>query len=238
MEKVEPAEELKAGHGEKVSEQAGEIVRLVSLFASSALEEAKARLKAGAISVAVAFAFVLLCCVALLVAAAFLMYAAAEGLSYAFELQAWQGYAITGAALIVPASLILLLLHARSKRKASKSARLQRKASEKLTQKITEFSDLRWWIREYPFYSTGAAAAAGFTMSGVLASTASPPRGESGTGFSNRASPLSAIFATAENAIQAALITLAKNFLSGLSETRDPKPETRDPRSETRDPRP
>ena len=227
MEKVEPAEEPKAGHREKVSEQAGEIVRLVSLFASSALEEAKARLKAGAMSVAVASAFVLLCCVALLVAAVFLMYAAAEGLSHAFELQAWQGYAITGAALIVPASILLLSIHAMAKRKASKKARLQRETSEKLTRKITDFSDLRWWIREYPFYSTGAAAAAGFTMSGVLASPASPPRGESAAGPSNRASPLSAIFSVAENALQTALVSFAKDFLSGLS-TGDGK-ETRQP---------
>ncbi|HPQ81281.1 MAG TPA: hypothetical protein PLZ86_06100, partial [bacterium] len=75
--------------------------------------------------------------------------------------------------------------------------------------------------------STGAAAAAGFTMSGVLASPASPPRGESAAGPSNRASPLSAIFSVAENALQTALVSFAKDFLSGLS-TGDGK-ETRQP---------
>lgn len=120
-----------------------------------------------AISIAIKTSLIFAGAMIVLVAVSFLMFGAAHGLSEALGVEVWLGFVITGAGFLLPILLLFMIVSFNAKREASKKKAEQKKAAEVLSRKISEVVDVRWWIQKYPFYATGAAAAAGFTVSGM-----------------------------------------------------------------------
>lgn len=120
-----------------------------------------------AISLAIKTSLIFAGAMIVLVAVSFLMFGAAHGLSEALGVEVWLGFVITGSGFLLPTLLLFMFISYKVKREAAIKKAEQEKAVEVLTQKISEVVDVRWWIQEYPLYATGAAAAAGFTVSGM-----------------------------------------------------------------------
>lgn len=100
------------------------------------------------------------------------MFGAAHGLAKVIGVEFWLGFLITGAIFLVPTLIFFVAIVFKAKREATRKMAEQQKATERVSRKISELVDVRWWIQKYPFYSTGAAAAAGFTLSNVKTSSA------------------------------------------------------------------
>lgn len=120
-----------------------------------------------AISIAIKTSLIFAGAMIVLVAVSFLMFGAAHGLSGALGVELWLGFVITGSGFLLPTLLLFVFVSYRAKREALIKKAEQKKSVEVLSQKISEVVDVRWWVQEYPFYATGAAAAAGFTVSGM-----------------------------------------------------------------------
>ncbi len=142
--------------GDGFENQIGEIV-------AGAVDCFKALARENLISLAGTAFLIFSGAIIIIISVSFLMFGAANGLSVALALPLWLGALITGSVFLAVTILSLAFISFRAKRRSSKK-------KAQLSRKVSELGDFMWWAKEYPFYSTGAAAAAGFALSGVITS--------------------------------------------------------------------
>lgn len=106
--------------------------------------------------------------VSILIAVSFFMFGAAQGLSKLLEFDLWVGFLITGVFFILVTFFPFVLISFKAKKKSLKMKAQQREITETLCRKVSEIIDVSRWVQEYPLYSTGAAAVAGFALSGAM----------------------------------------------------------------------
>lgn len=144
------------------------MITAFSSYLRSIISLVKALAREKIVSFAVKASLILMGAMAILVAVPFFMFGIARGLSEILKLDLWLGFLITGGAFLLPTLLFFMTISVRARRKSLKRKAEQKKATETLTRKISELVDVRKLAREHPFYSTGAAVAAGFALSGAI----------------------------------------------------------------------
>lgn len=92
----------------------------------------------------------------------FLMYGAATGLGRILWGEAWLGFIVTGGALLLGVFI------------SSKLASAKKENNFLKVKEILDVLDIGQLTRDYPFYSTGIAAAAGFALAAGKTPTDSP----------------------------------------------------------------
>lgn len=210
------------------------IVASFSSYSGSVIAHLRALVRENFVSLAIKAAMIFVSAMVVLIAVSFLMFGAAKGLSRALAVDLWLGLLITGGCFLLPTLLILTLISLRAKKESREKKAEQKKAAETLSRTISEIVDIRGWVQEYPLYSTGAAAAAGFTLSGVITSDTfkksnveEPSAGPHPAGI--QASIVSMFMVLAEDVLKEAVLPLLKEHLV------KPKDEmnTQDPSSQT-----
>lgn len=126
------------------------------------------------VPLAAKLALIFLGAVVVLVAVPFLMFGAALGLSEAFDVSLWLGLVLTGASFLLLTFFFFLFASISAQKKILKKKAETKAAVESLWHQVATMSDLKQWTQQYPFCSTGAAAAFGFSLSGAMAPVRKP----------------------------------------------------------------
>lgn len=192
---------------------ASSIVTIFSSFLGSVIDHIDAMIRESFTSLAIKASIILLGAMTIVIAVAFVMFGAVNGLSKALSVDLWLGYLITGVAVLLPILLSFMFISLMARRRSSKKKALQKEAAEALSRKASEIVDVSKWVQEYPFYSTGAAAAAGFAASGVMTPGTEAPSPEHHS--ANIQDPIIAmLLVLAEDVLKDAVVPFVKEHLT------------------------
>ena len=183
----------------------------------------KAMARENVISLAIKASLIFLGATTIIVAISFLMYGTAKGISNAFGFDPWLGSLITGAVFLLAASLLFTFISFMARKESLKRKAEQKEAAETLARKFSELVDIKKWTREYPLYSTGAAAAAGFTLSGAIspAPCQTPNLSEEPRPEGIQSPIIAMVLALAEDILKEAVVPFVKEQLKPKEDPRD-----------------
>lgn len=201
-----------------LDDKAGDILASFSSYADAVIGHAKAVAKENALSVAIKAFLVLMGFVVILTAASFFMFGAAQGLGKLLRVEPWLAYLITGTAFLSITVISFMLVSFKAGKASAKRKAEQKRAAEKLSRDVSGLVDIKKWIREYPFYSTGAAAVAGFTLSGAITAGDSDESDVAGPSSDLRSTDIQAsiiamVLALAEDVLTEAVVPFVKEHL-------------------------
>ena len=159
--------------GEDFDHQISMTFSALSSYSGSVIGHARALAREGVVSVALTASLILLGAAIMLIAVLFFMFGAAKGLGVVLGVDIWIGFLMTGTVFFLSTLLLFIFIIFMGRKKILKKRIEQKEAAEMLACRISEITDVRSWVQEHPLCSTGAAAAAGFTLSGAIMPNAS-----------------------------------------------------------------
>lgn len=207
-----------AMQGESFDDQVCGLFAKFSSCSNSIVGHVKALVNETLVSFVVKASLIFLGTLTILIAVLFFMFGASRGLAQVLGVEPWLGYLITGSFFILAILVFFTIISLIAKKRSFKKKAEQKKAIEILSRKISEITNVRLWIQEYPFYSTGAAAVVGFTLSEAMISSTSkksetlgPPSELHQVNTQN--SIVAMALALAEDILKEAVVPIVKEYL-------------------------